>query len=140
MAKNINKVVIPSLSPDGWVFSSLMQADYVMAYFLAADYSQSYLFHKQVSSFGWLIATYGNQPDALISEMTKALRTLFERYFDGVKVECSDATRPYAPSQFILAIYVEFRTSDGTISNVSKLAQINGSKFQIISRIITQGG
>lgn len=139
MADNIEKVVLPSLSEDGWVYSSLRQADYVMAYFLASDYSQSYLFNRGISSFGWLIAVYGSQPSALINEVTKVLKTLFNRYFNGVTVECTDATDPAKPSQFILAIFVEFQTSDGTISNIAKMAQINGSKFQIIRNIITQG-
>ncbi|HXQ32490.1 MAG TPA: hypothetical protein VN843_00575 [Anaerolineales bacterium] len=110
-----------------------------MAYFLACDYSQSYIFDRQISSFGWLVANYNNQPDLLINEMSKTLQILFDRYFNAVRVECSDATQPDSPSQFILAIYVEFQTSDGTISNISRLAEINGSKFTLISNVITGG-
>lgn len=139
MPDNIEKVAIPSLSADSWIFSSLRQADYVMAYFLASDYSQSYLFNRQISSFGYLVAIHNNNIGLLISEITRALESLFGRYFNSVHVECTDATKETNPSKVILALFVEFQMQDGTISNISKLAQIKGSKFKIINDAITIG-
>lgn len=139
MPSNIDKIVYPSLSSDGFLFSSIKQADAIMAAVMASDYSQSYLFNQRISSFGWLVATYNNQPDALITEMTRMLQILFERYFNGVIVECTDVTNSNSPSQFILGIYVEFQTKDGNIGKISQLAQINGSKFKLINNVISQG-
>jgi len=139
MPANIDIVAIPSLDTDGWVFSSLKQADYIMAYFLAADQSQSYVHRGNISSFGWLVATYNNEPELLVTEMTKVLNTLFGRYFNNVIVECTNQTNANSPSEFILGIYVEFETASGAVSNISKIAQINGSKFEIINNAITQG-
>lgn len=136
MATNINKVVIPSLSEDGWVFSSKKQADYLMAYFLASDYSQSYIHKNQVSSFGWMISKYGNQPAQLISQMESVLRTLFNRYFNNVEVEVSDSTNPEEPSKFILSIFVQFQLADGSVENIARITQINGSRFEIIRKAI----
>jgi hypothetical protein len=139
MPSNINIVAMPTLGPDEWVLSSLRQADYLMAYFLAADFSQSYFFQGKISSFAYLVATYNNQPQQLISEVTSVLTNYFSRYFNGVIVECTDATQADEPSLFILAMYVQFQTADGTTSNISQLASISNSKFQLLNSIITTG-
>ena len=139
MPDNINTVALPSLGEDGWIFSGMRQADALMAHFLASDYSQSYIHAGTVSSFGWLIARYNSTPQQLVVETPKLLTTLFQRYFNNVVAEAWDSTDPTSPSKFILSIYVQFQDAKGKTGNISQLVQINGSKFEILRRIINDG-
>lgn len=139
MPDNIDRVVVPTLSDDGWVHSGALQADYVMAHFLASDYSQTYVYKDNVSSFGWLVATYNNQPNELMIQTRRVLSLLMGRYFNNVVVDARDATDPTAPSKFIMAIFVEYQPADGVTRNITQLVQIKGSKFELINRIINDG-
>lgn len=138
MPDNINIIAAPSLSEDGWIYSGKGQADYIMACFLASDYSQSYVHYGQVSSFAWLIATYGDRSDLLRQQTTTTLQTLFGRYFNNVVVECSDVTPADKPNTFNMGIYVSFQDADGNTGKLSELVLINGSRFEIMRKLSTE--
>lgn len=123
------KVVLPILGADGWVESSNKMADFIMSHFLATDYSQSYLFDTKISSFGSLIASYGHQPSELMNNVEQSLSTLFGRYFTNVVVECTNVSPEPESSKFVMGLYVEFRMNDGTVNNISKIAEIENSRF-----------
>lgn len=139
MPTNIAIVAIPSLGEDGWLFSGMRQADYLMAHFLASEYSQSYVHFGEISSFGYLVQEFNNRPNELLTEAPKVLTRLFERYFNNIVCEAWDSTDPKSPSRFILSIFVQFDDANGKTGNISQLVQINGSKFETLRRIINDG-
>lgn len=137
MAKNIENIVVPSLDPDGWVYSSKKQADYVMAYFLATDRSQSYIFDSDVTSFQYILATHHGNISELVHELQIGLRKLFERYFNNVQVEVRDITKEESPSKVYLALSCRYTLADGTIEDLIRIVNINGSKFTIMRQAIS---
>jgi len=139
MPDNINTVVTPSLSDDGWVFSSIKQADYVMADFLASFYSQSNIFQGKVSSYGWVMAAYNNDPPTLMDKLRSMVTALFSRYFNDVVVEVVDGSEDTNSSLVTVNIFVQFVTADGVTQNLAQVAKINNSKFESIREIITNG-
>ena len=135
----VKKIVLPSLSEEGWVEPSDKLADLLMANFLTTDFTQSTLYFNKIKSFGWLIGKLSQQPEALKEQLNITLREYFGNYFSGVLVEVTERTNPAKPSQVILGLYVEYTLPDGSTSNISKLAQINGSKFKLVNDVITKG-
>lgn len=137
MPDNIEKVAYPALGPDGWIHSSMRQADMLMADFLAVDRSQSYVFSDFITSFGWIIAEYSGAKEEMMIQMRDSLKSYFERYFNDVVVECYENTKTSTPSKFHLSLYVEFQMADGSTGNIYRLTEINGSKFEILRTLTT---
>ncbi len=139
MPSNIDIVALPSLSSNGWVFSSLKQADFIMAHFLASQKSQSYVFGKDISSFAYLVSCYCNDPETLAIETKNTLEKILNRYFNGVDVQTYSKTQSNSETRYELHIYGEFRTSDNTLFKLTEVVQINGSVFQRINDAILNG-
>lgn len=137
MADQIEIVVAPTLGPDGYVFSSMKQADYLMAWFLASDYSQSNVHLGKISSFGWLVGQYNNDIARLVEQTQSTLQTYLGRYLNNVLVQCRDASNPDTPNQNILAIGAQFTLADGTVQELVRIMEISGSKFKLLADIAT---
>lgn len=78
-------VWVPTLSAKGWVKTLEEVIDITLSHTLVADYSQSNL--HEVTSFSWLVATYGNNPARLTEEAENAYKKLLNKYAERVDVD-----------------------------------------------------
>lgn len=121
-------VLFPSLSEDGWVDSTPRKADYMMAHFVAADYSQSYIYGGKVISFPYLLAVNQGDMGAILSETQHALMIYFSSYFQQVDVTVTEVPNGDS-SQAILSIVINFTDYKGQAYSFAKLIKTMNSKF-----------
>lgn len=120
-------ITMPALSEDGWVMTDQLTADYIFSHFFLTDYSQTYLYKDQVSSFAYLLANSVGNPTKLQSDVQGQLQSYFSRYFNNVAVDCSSKQNSQNPNEYTLTIYVSFDGKDGKNYTLGKLAFISGS-------------
>ena len=73
--------------------------DYLLAHALESDYSQSTLAHGRITSFAYLAAKYGNDPDRMVKETKEALERYLDPYFNMVIVNVAQAAIPGLPEK-----------------------------------------
>lgn len=81
------KKQVPVLGPAGWVDSPDKKLDVLMAHIYASDASQSYFFHRQVSSIAKVIKDNEGKLENARVELRQCLTEYFKKYFDNVEVE-----------------------------------------------------
>lgn len=124
----------PSLSETGWVTGPTQIADYLFSHFLESDYSQSFVYKDNVSSFAWVMATEQGNTSRIESLMQRTLTTYFGRYFSNVVVRVSHEEDPADPARLILTIAVDFTDKDGVQYNLGRLLNtINGKITNVIA-------
>lgn len=129
-----SKVLLPSLSENGWIDSPVTVSDALFSHFLLSDYSQTYLYKDQVSSLPWIIQdTQGNISDTIIATQD-TLSKYFIRYFDNVVVEVTEIPNIAEPSKGQISIYLQFTDTEGVQHVLGRLITIIDSK---ISEIIS---
>ncbi len=124
--------VIPSLSQDGWVDSSLKLADYLLSHFFLSDYSQTYLYEGNVSSLPWIIQHTQNNMTETTSLTQSTLSNYFKRYFDVVTVQVVEVPNDKDPSFAQISIYLSFTDSVGITYKIDKIIDIVNSKIHKI--------
>ncbi len=122
-----NNIVYPSLSEDSWVGNSQRIADYLFATFFASDYSQSYIYHKKICSFAYIL--HVNQGDMMgtISAVRQTLSDYFSRYFNNVVVEVQEVENTVDPSKGQISIYLSFTDTTGEVFNLQKIREISNT-------------
>lgn len=129
-----SKVLLPSLSEDGWTNSPMKVGDYLMSHFLLSDYSQTYLYKDKVSSLPWIIQnTQKDITDTVLLTQT-TLSEYFTRYFNDVVVEVTEIPNTLEPSKGQISIYVQFSDTEGNEYVLGRMVTIIDSK---INEIIT---
>lgn len=127
------KVLLPSLSDDGWVNGSIRTADYLFSHFLLSDFSQSYIYNGFVVSFPYILQnTQGNMIDT-VDQTNRALETYFTKYFNNVVVEVTEIPNEAEPSAASISIYVRFTDTTGKEFVLGKLLELNNT---IVKKII----
>ena len=104
---------MPSLSEDGWVTDSVKVADYLLSHFFLSEYSQTYIYHQQVSSLPWILQVTQGDMSATIDKTRRTLSEYFSRYFNNVEVEVLDVTSEETPSKAAISIYIKFTDKEG---------------------------
>jgi hypothetical protein len=123
-------VPIATLSLNGWVNSGAAKADFLFAWFLENEYSQSNLYYGKIASLSWLLMRYGQDPDALVSNMTQVLQTYLNRvYPEGVYVNCThNANSLTNPSdQYAVQLIIEI-SENGLVKSFGRLINYTGGK------------
>ncbi len=115
---------MPSLSEDGWVNNSIKTCDYLLSHFFLSDYSQSYIYHGQVSSLPWIIQQTQGNMSRTVSLTQQTLSGYFSRYFNNVVVEVSEIEDANNPSKGEITIYVKFTDAENKEYVVGKLLHI----------------
>lgn len=87
-------IVLPRLDGDSWIEEPKAQAQQLLSNAIVADYSQSTVFHKNVTSIPYLVASYQNDPAALCLNIAEALKIMYQRYFDSATIDCNYITNP----------------------------------------------
>ena len=77
---------IPALTIDGFITNKRLMITKIWEYFLASEYSQSNIFHGDITSFKYIMATSTPGRD-LINTLESELTKLFNRYYDVVHVD-----------------------------------------------------
>ena len=127
-------ILLPSLSEDGWVSSSIKKADYLLSHFFLSDYSQSYVYHKQVSSLPWILLETQGDITNTVSLTQQILSNYFSRYFNNVVVEVMEVPNTESPSKGQISIYIKFTDFENKEIVIGKMLQITDTK---IEKIIT---
>lgn len=121
-------VLFPSLSEDGWVDSTPRKADYMMAHFVAADFSQSYIYAGKVTSFPYILAVNQGNMGAILSQTQHALMNYFSAYFQQVDVSVTEVPND-GSSVAIISIVINFIDASGQTYSFAKLIKTMDSKF-----------
>lgn len=128
---------VPSLSSDGWVTSTSHQADYLISYFFTSQYSQTYLYHGQISSFPWILQTYKNDMFALKEQTKAALTRLFGNYFPKVEIEVG--TKEEDDGKYSITIVIIVTDNEGKEFSVGRLADVLDAKIVKIQNLNNTG-
>lgn len=134
-------VPIATLSLNCWVKSGAAKADYLLAYFLTSNYSQTNLYRGQIASLQWLIFRYGQDPNTLCTQVTATLTKYLQRsYPDGVYVTCTnDANTPTNTTNlYTLQLVVEI-SENGQTKSLGRLVNYDGSKVVSIINMNNTG-
>ena len=132
-------IPVPTLSLDGWVFSTVSKADYLIAHFLEAEKSQTHLYGLQVSSLQWIIQQkQGNVSDACIL-IRDTLGKYFSNYFTDVQIDTSFKEKSLNSNLVVITISVSFTDSTGQEFLLSRLVDLLDSKVQKIQQLNNTG-
>lgn len=131
----MQEFVMPALSPDGWVTSTVEKSDYLISHFCLAEYSQTHIYPGHVASLAWIIqSTQGDVRDA--AELTEStLRTYFGRYFKNVVCEVTHETEKDNAMKCRLNIYLAYVDADGREYNLARLVEVVDSKIVKIVKL-----
>ena len=80
-------IPVPTLSEQGYVYSTGDKLDRLLSYYLLTDANQSEIFKDVVVSYQHLIAQHQHQPNVLCGEVKKQLEQYLSRYFNVATVE-----------------------------------------------------
>jgi len=126
----------PTLSEDGWVSSPMKICDYLLSWFFLSDYSQSYIYHKSISSLPWILLETQKDINQTVTLTQQTLYLYFSRYFDKVLVEVSEVPNIEEPSKGQISIYIKFTDKNGKEHVVGKMLHIVDTTIEKIISII----
>lgn len=127
-----SKYIFPALDTDGWTKTTIKVADYLFSHFFLAEYSQTFAFSKNVSSFPWILQHHQSNLEEAIATTQQTLSAYFSKYFD--EVECQVAEVPNAESinNHQLSIFLSFVDQTKTKHNLERLIKYQGLKVNEI--------
>lgn len=134
-----NIVPVPTLSLDGWVYSTVSKADYLMAHFLESEKSQTALYGASVSSLQFIIQDKQSSITDCCIAIRDTLGSYFSSYFDNVKVDTSYKNASPNSSMVIIDISLSFTGPDGKEFLLTRLVDLLDSKIQRV-RILNNTG
>ena len=130
-----SKVLFPSLSSLSWTNSPTIVADALMAHFMVAEFSQSYIYRGRVSSLPYVAQNNQNNLQAYATELQSTLETYFSRYFNSVVVDTNVITDPENSDQEAVNLYLEYTDTVGNKHTLSKLASFVDGKFSELTTL-----
>ena len=125
---------IPSLSESGWISSPAEKLDKLLTYFVTSEYSQSNLYAGKISSFPYLIATYGSDQYRLQAETRDTLESFLGRYFDSVDIDVKVVQNPENDSKLSVKLLLIVTDNDVRYSAGREIQTLN-SQFVKIGKI-----
>lgn len=125
----MNKIVVPTLSEDGWVKTTEERADYLFAHFFVSEYSQTALYERAVASFPYIIQKNQGSITNTISELRQVLQSYFSRHFTNVKADAVANEDPPKSGKFRINLHVSFTDEDGKEFALAKVANVLNSKL-----------
>ena len=124
-----DKFLYPSLSSHSWTESPVITADMLMSDFIAAEYSQTYIYKDTISSLPYIMQETNGEPEKTASMIQKTLETYFNRYFTGVIVETNVMENTANDGKDSVSIYLQFTDANGVAQNLNKLMTYSNMKF-----------
>lgn len=132
------KIWMPTLSSKGWLTDLSEIIDMALSHMFVSDYSQSNVHHRQITSFGWLVAQYGNSPATMANETEAALTSYLSRYCDRCNVVVTYDFKNGAEennSKYNLTMRLEVY-KDGERYALDRGIEIIDSKFKFITGVL----
>ena len=119
---------IPTMSSMGWTSTPHEKAAYMIACFIAANYSQSTALYGKITTLQHLVKKYANR----LNELENELRAVFEEKITatfpngGTSQVFVRQTDPDNPSIFTISLQCEI-TENGRTYSIGKLVEFNNS-------------
>lgn len=129
---------VPSLSTDGWIYSTPREVDRLLSNYFLSELSQSSFY--RIYSLPGQIAKKGNQPKQMQNLVEQELHEYFLRYFpEGVTVnvvinEFDANNRPTSRYEIQVSVII---VVDGVKYSVAQLVSVLDSKIQKIAKLAT---
>lgn len=127
---------IPTMSTIGWIGTPHEKAAYMIATFIAANYSQSTAMYGKITTLQYLVKKYAQR----LSDLENELRILFEAKVTATFPNSATSqvfvrqTNEDNPSIYSISLSCEI-TENGRTYTIGKLVQFNGSVMVKISDI-----
>jgi hypothetical protein len=134
-----NKIPLPSLSTNGWCFSSEKIADYLFSHFFLSDFSQTQIYKDNVSSFSYVIRENSADIRGTCSKLSSVLDSYFSHYFTDVHVEVREVPDNITPSSAEISIYVDFKDSEENTYSLGRILKMNNSIIEKVIKINNYG-
>jgi len=105
--------------------------------FFLSEYSQTFVFIDDVSSFPWILQQYRGDIDRIAAETKTRLSIYFARQFNDVDVTVSYQANESSINSYALMLFMEFTDTEGETFNLSRLVKHDDLKVtEIISTLI----
>jgi hypothetical protein len=125
-------VVVPTLTPSGFVSDIPTMIDRMMAYYLTSDYSQSNIFQGKIVSLQKQMQAYQHDTTLLTNNMREELEGYFGSIADSVTVDVStDVPNPDDPNRINVRVSIDV-VKNGKQYSVGRLIQTQNSITQRI--------
>ncbi len=131
--------VVPSMSLSGYVSDVPTMIDYMFAYYLTSDYSQSNLFHGKIVSLQKQIQQYQHNDTELTTRVREELEGYFKSIVDDATIEvATDKPNPDDPNRINLRLSAVL-VKDGKSYSVGRLVKTQDSKILDIVKLNNEG-
>lgn len=107
--------VVPTMSAVGYVTGVTETIDRMFAYWLTAQYSQTYLARGNIHSLQYLIQKYDGNPERLCEAVNKDLKAYFTGIFDAVNVTCNPRYATTERNEKFYMLEIDIKVSNGSI-------------------------
>lgn len=107
--------VVPTMSVVGFVTGVSETIDRMFAYWLTAQYSQSYVARGNIHSFQYLIQQHDGEPDNLCTAVQNDLKVYFRGLFDQVNVVCTPRYATSERNEKFYTLEIDIKVTKGDI-------------------------
>ena len=128
---------VPTLSSDGWVTNTVMKADYLLSHFFLSEYSRTYLYLGDISSFPWILQKYKDDIYGLEDNTRQTLKKYFGRYFPKAEVDVK--IKKEEGSKYAIIVVVIVTDVGGREFSVGRLADVLDAKILKVQKINNTG-
>jgi len=132
-------IVLPALSEDGWVDYPAKQIDYLFSHFFLSDYSQTYIYKDQVSSFAKVIQDNQGDPSKIARMLSLTLNNYFGHYFPVAESDCTAKEHPDNPNQYELYLYMRIVDHSGKEYSLGRMLNVKDSKIENVITLSNYG-
>ncbi len=133
-----SRTLLPTLSTQGWINRPVSVYDTMLSDFFLSEYSQTFVFIDDVSSFPWILQQYRGDIDRIASETKARLSIYFARQFNDVEVTVTYQANENSINSYALMLFMEFTDSTGEVFNLNRLIKHDDLKVnEIISTLAT---
>lgn len=129
--------VIPSLTEEGWVTDSRKILDYLLAYYILSDTSQSISYQGNIINLPETYYRNINDPTGMMTGVRDDLDKLLSKYFTSVEltVEVKELTK----SKYGILIYAAVIDENNNRTELTKITELSDSKSRKIINLSNYG-
>ena len=114
---------VPSLGSRGWVDDPDTVIDQLFANMLASDFSQSQLYHGEITSLQYIVKKSGHDPRRFCDDLQNALEQYIGRYFEFTQAN-------------VTSYFLDKETNDGPYGvRIEVTAVIDGRRVNLLENI-----
>lgn len=129
----------PGLTVQGWVNTPTVVADKLLSDFFLSDYSQTYAFPGNVSSFPKLIQLKRGDLSGLVNDTTSTLKNYLQKFFNAVDLTISYRSMDGSDNAYALEIYLELTDNVGQKVTLGRLLEVENNTIKALMSILREG-